>query len=59
MKTSDLIKKLMDSYFCHGDLPTNITNISWYCPCENGSFERVNLNPTDDSETERTEENNE
>lgn len=52
MKTSELINKLVDSLTHHGDLPTNIIDISWYCPSENGNFERVNLNSTNNSETE-------
>ena len=52
MKTSELINELIDSLRCFGDLPTNIKNISWYCPVENGNFEQVNLNLTNDSEVE-------
>lgn len=52
MKTSELINKLVDSLTYHGDLPTNITDISWYCPSENGSFETVYLNSTNNNETE-------
>lgn len=50
MKTSELIKKLFDSLLSHGDLPTNINDISWYCPSEGGSFEAIILNEKDDAE---------
>lgn len=50
LKTSELIKKLVDSLSSHGDLPTNIKNLSWYCPSENGSFEKVILNENNDKE---------
>lgn len=56
MKTSELINELVDSLRCFGDLPTNIKNISWYCPSENGSFEKVNLNSINDSEVEKDKE---
>lgn len=59
MKTSELINELVDSLRCFGDLPTNIKNISWYCPSENGSFEGVNLNSINDSEVEILDEEDE
>lgn len=55
MTTSELINELVDSLKHFGDLPTNIKNISWYCPSENGNFEKINLNPADNEEKERTE----
>ena len=50
MKTSEVINKLVDSLKSYGDLPTNIKNISWYCPSENGSFEGINLHSFNDSD---------
>ena len=44
MKTSELIIKLINSLTSHGDLPTNIKDLSWYCPSENGHFEKIFLN---------------
>lgn len=44
MKTSELIIKLINSLTSHGDLPTNIKDLSWYCPSENGRFEKIFLN---------------
>lgn len=55
MKTSELIKKLFESLVSHGDLPTNIKNISWFCPSENGSFEEVHLHIKDDEDLESQE----
>lgn len=52
MKTSELIKRLFESLVSHGDLDTNIINLSWYCPSEGGHFEKVILKETDDNESE-------
>lgn len=53
MKTSELIIKLINSLTTHGDLPTNIKDLSWYCPSENGHFEKIFLN----DELERNDDN--
>ncbi len=52
MNTCELIIKLVDSLTSHGNLPTNINNISWLCTSEGGDFEKVILNTNDDSELE-------
>ena len=56
MKTSELINKLVDSLTYHGDLPTNINFMGWYCPSEGGSFKAVHLIATDDREVEILED---
>lgn len=43
MKTSELIKKLLDILVKNGDLPTNINDISWYCASEGGEPETIIL----------------
>ena len=52
MNTCELIIKLVDSLTSHGNLPTNINNISWLCTSEGGDCEKVILNTNDDSELE-------
>ena len=43
MKTSELIKKLVDSLVKNGDLPTNIKDFCWYCLSEGGEPETIIL----------------
>lgn len=52
MNTSELIEKLFASLKTFGDLPTNIRNISWFCPKESGNFEEVHLHTEDEPELE-------
>ena len=52
MKTSELIKRLFESLLSHGDLPTNIESLAWYCPSENGHFEKVILDEKDNPESQ-------
>lgn len=55
MKTSDLIKKLIDSLSKNGDIATNINEISWYCSSEGGSAEMIILDEENYSEEEIVE----
>lgn len=55
MKTSDLIKKLIDSLSKNGDIKTNINEIGWYCLSEGGSPEMIILDEGNNSEEEIVE----
>ena len=57
MNTSGLIIKLVESLTYHGDLPTNIKSLSWYCPKEGGKFEGVTLEENENEELEGVKNN--
>ena len=53
MKTSELIKSLLDSLIRFGDLPTNINDIGWGSSSEGGEYINIHLFTEKDCENER------
>lgn len=50
MKTSELIKILVDSLVKNGDIPTNIDDYGWYSRAEGGDAEKIILMEVTDDE---------
>lgn len=55
MKTSELIKKLLESLVINGDVITNINDISWHCESEGGKPEKIKLSEVKNEERKITE----